>query len=214
MSSVINVQLVDDHAVVRDGFRRVLDDVADIEVVAESDSAEKCLLDYRKFHPDVVVLDIFMPGMGGMEAIRRLIAINDRAKIVVLSFYDSWVIPARAMKAGAKGYISKRSASSELINAIRRVAKGQSYIEPSIAQNMAEQAVFGNKEPVERLTPREFEIFQLLAKGEKVTGIAEKLHLSPKTVGTHRANIMKKLDAASLADLARLAAQYQLLERQ
>ena len=214
MKTGIKVQLVDDHEVVRAGFRRLLEDMADIAVVAESGSAEDCLLDYRRMHPQVVVLDIFMPGMGGMEAIRRLLAVDARAKILVLSFYESWVIPTRALKAGAKGYLSKRSAPDQLIDAVRRVAAGQSDIEPRIAQCMAEQSIFGDKEPIERLTPREFEVFQLLANGKRASDIADKLHLSLKTIGTHRTRIMKKLQASTLADLARLASQHGLLERQ
>ena len=163
---------------------------------------------------DLVITDVVMPGMGGMEAIRRLLAVDARARILVLSFYDSWVIPTRVLKAGAKGYLSKRSAPDQLIDAVRRLAAGQSYIEPRIAQSMAEQAVFGDKEPIERLTRREFEVFQLLASGERAPDIADKLHLSLKTVGTHRTRIMKKLEASTLADLARLAFQYGLLERQ
>ena len=211
MKQRIQVQLVDDHVVVRAGFRRLLEDMADIDVVAESDSAEDCLLDYRRTHPDVVVLDIFMPGMGGMDAIRRLLAIDSKVKILILSFYDAWVIPTRALKAGAKGYLSKRSAPDQLIDAVRRVAAGQSYIEPRIAQSMAEQSIFGDQEPIERLTSREFEVFQLLANGERVSEIADKLHLSLKTVGTHRTRIMKKLQASTLADLGRLASHYSLI---
>lgn len=213
MSSKIKVQLVDDHAVVRAGFRRLLEDMNDISVVAESATAEECLLGYRKHHPDVVVLDVFMPGMGGMEAIRRLIAIDEKAKIVVLSFYDSWIIPMRALKAGAKAYLSKRTAPDELIAAVRRVAAGHGYIEPAIAQKIAEQSVFGEQEPIERLTSREFEIFQLLVRGEKVADIAENLHLSPKTVGIHRTHIMHKLETSTLADLTRMASYYGLLEQ-
>ena len=110
--------------------------------------------------------------------------------------------------------LSKRSAPDQLIDAVRRLAAGESYIEPRIAQSMAEQAAFGDKEPIERLTRREFEVFQLLASGERAPDIADKLHLSLKTVGTHRTRIMKKLEASTLADLARLAFQYGLLERQ
>lgn len=207
------MQLVDDHMVVRAGFRRLLEDMDDIEVIAESGSAEECLLDYRKHHPDVVLLDIFMPGMGGMEAIRRLLEADENVKIVVLSFYDSWVVPVRVLKAGAKGYLSKRSAPDELINAVRKVAAGHNYIETAVAQKMAEQSVFGRQEPIERLTAREFEIFQLLAGGESVVSIAGKLDVSPKTVGIHRAHIMQKLEASSLADLTRMASHYGLLEQ-
>ncbi|HXH64387.1 MAG TPA: response regulator transcription factor [Mariprofundaceae bacterium] len=213
MAPKIKVQLVDDHAVVRAGFRRLLEDMADISVVAESATSEECLLDYRKHHPDVVVLDVFMPGMGGMEAIRRLLAIDEDAKVVVLSFYDSWIIPMRALKAGARGYLSKRTAPGELIAAVRKVAAGQSYIEPAIAQKIAEQSVFGGQEPIERLTSREFEVFQLLVQGERVADIAKKLHVSPKTVGIHRAHIMQKLETSSLASLTRMAGYYGLLEQ-
>lgn len=213
MATKIKVQLVDDHVVVRAGFRRLLEDMDDISVVAESDTAEACLVDYRKYHPDVVVLDVFMPGMGGIEAIRRLLAINAKAKIVVLSFQDSWIVAMRALKAGAKGYLSKRSAPDELIAAVHTVAAGQSHIEPAIAQKIAEQSVFGRQEPIERLTSREFEIFQLLVRGEKVSGIAAKLHLSPKTVGIHRSHIMHKLQTSNLADLTRVASHYGILEQ-
>lgn len=204
--------LVDDHAVVRMGFRLLLESTPDIRVVAEADTGEQALKRYPEARPDVVVMDLSMPGMGGMEAVRRLLAKDKDARILVLSAHDDTLHPKRVLEAGALGYLSKRSAPEELIQAVRQVVAGKVYLEPALAQQLAIQQVTGTRNPVEVLSPREFELFLLLAQGKTVTEIAEMLYLSPRTVGTHLYNIKQKLNASNAAELTLIALRAGLLE--
>ncbi|PZP57710.1 MAG: DNA-binding response regulator [Azospira oryzae] len=204
--------LVDDHAVVRMGFRLLLESTPDIKVVAEADTGEQALKGYQEARPDVVVMDLSMPGMGGIEAVKRLLAKDKQARILVLSAHDDTLHPRRVLEAGALGYLSKRSAPEELIQAVRHVAAGKVFLEPAIAQQLAIQQVTGTRNPVEVLSPREFELFLLLAQGKTVAEIAEMLYLSPRTVGTHLYNIKQKLNASNAAELALIAMRAGLLE--
>ncbi len=204
--------LVDDHAVVRMGFRLLLESTPDIRVVAEADTGEQALKRHPEARPDVVVMDLSMPGMGGMEAVRRLLAKDKDARILVLSAHDDTLHPKRVLEAGALGYLSKRSAPEELIQAVRQVAAGKVYLEPALAQQLAIQQVTGTRNPVEVLSPREFELFLLLAQGKTVAEIAEMLYLSPRTVGTHLYNIKQKLNASNAAELTLIALRAGLLE--
>ncbi len=207
----LSVMLVDDHAVVRMGFRLLLEGTPDIRVVAEAESGEAAVRRFAQARPDVVVLDISMPGMGGLEALNRILAREPGARILVLSAHEDLVHPRRVLTAGALGYLTKRSAAEELIQAIRRVAQGKVYIEPAIAQQLAMQQITGERNPIDVLSEREFEVFLLLAKGRSVAEIAELLFLSPHTVGTHMYHVKRKLDAANAAELALIAMQYGLL---
>jgi two-component system invasion response regulator UvrY len=211
-ASPLKVMLVDDHTVVRMGFRLLLESTPDIRVVAEADSGEQALKRYPEAKPDVVVMDLSMPGMGGMEAVRRLLAKDKEARILVLSAHDDTLHPKRVLEAGALGYLSKRSAPEELIQAVRHVAAGKVYLEPALAQQLAIQQVTGTRNPVEVLSPREFELFLLLAQGKSVAEIAEMLYLSPRTVGTHLYNIKQKLNASNAAELTLIAMRAGLLE--
>lgn len=210
--SPINVMLVDDHAVVRMGFKMLLEMDADIKVVAEAESGEHGIQRYMEFKPDVVVMDITMPGMGGLEAIERILAKDGAAKILVLSAHEDSVHPKRVLNAGAMGYLTKRSAAEELIKAIRTVASGKKYLEASVAQQMAIQQLSGNQNPVDVLSPREFEVFMALAKGKTTNEIAETLFLSPRTVGTHLYNIKQKLNANNSAEIALIAMRSGLID--
>ncbi|MBC7945151.1 MAG: response regulator transcription factor [Burkholderiales bacterium] len=210
--SAIRVMLVDDHAVVRMGFRLLLQSVSDVQVVAEAESGEAACNDYVKIKPDVMVMDLSMPGIGGLEAITRILARNREAKILVLSAHDDTMHPKRVLQAGALGYLSKRSAPEELIAAIRQVARGKIFLEPKMANQLAVQQLTGEKNPVDVLSPREFEVFMLLAKGKAVNEIAELLFLSPRTVGTHLYNIKQKLGAGNSAEIALIAMRAGLLE--
>jgi len=201
----INVMLVDDHAVVRMGFKMLLESAPDIRVVAEAESGEQAVKMYMKHHPDVVVMDITMPGIGGLEAIERIMAKDSAARILVLSAHEDSVHPKRVLKAGAMGYLTKRSAAEELIKAIRSVAGRKMYLEASIAQQMAIQQLSGESNPVDVLSAREFEVFMALAKGKTTNEIAETLCLSPRTVGTHLYNIKQKLNANNSAEIALIA---------
>ncbi len=210
--SQINVMLVDDHAVVRMGFKMLLESDADMKVVAEAESGEQSIQRYVEHKPDVVVMDITMPGIGGLEAIERILAKDSSAKILVLSAHEDSVHPKRVLNAGAMGYLTKRSAAEELIKAIRTVASGKKYLEASVAQQMAIQQLSGDQNPVDVLSPREFEVFMALAKGKTTNEIAETLFLSPRTVGTHLYNIKQKLNANNSAEIALIAMRSGLLD--
>lgn len=210
--SAINVMLVDDHAVVRMGFKMLLESDAEIKVVAEADSGEQAIQRYVEFKPQVVVMDITMPGMGGLEAIERILAKDSAAKILVLSAHEDSVHPKRVLNAGAMGYLTKRSAAEEMIKAIRTIATGKKYLEAGVAQQMAIQNLSGEQNPVDVLSPREFEVFMALAKGKTTNEIAETLFLSPRTVGTHLYNIKQKLNANNSAEIALIAMRSGLLD--
>ena len=212
MSLPINVMLVDDHAVVRMGFKMLLESDTDIKVVAEAESGETAVKMYMEHKPDVVVMDITMPGIGGLEATDRIIANDGSARILVLSAHEDSVHPKRVLNAGAMGYLTKRSAAEELIKAIRTVAGRKMDLEASIAQQMAIQQLNGEKNPVDVLSDREFEVFMALAKGETTNQIAETLSLSPRTVGTHLYNIKQKLNAGNSAEIALIAMRSGLID--
>ena len=210
--SQINVMLVDDHAVVRMGFKMLLETALDIKVIAEAENGETAIKAYMEHKPNVVVMDITMPGMGGLEAIERILAKDSSARILVLSAHEDSVHPKRVLNAGAMGYLTKRSAAEELIKAIHMVASGKKYIEASVAQQMAIQQLSGTQSPVDVLSEREFEVFMSLAKGKTTNEIAENLFLSPRTVGTHLYNIKQKLNANNSAEIALIAMRSGLLE--
>ncbi len=212
MSEPIKVMLVDDHAVVRMGFKMLLESASDIKIIAEAENGEQAIKQYVEHRPDVVVMDITMPGIGGLEAIERIMAKDNTARILVLSAHEDSVHPKRVLNAGAMGYLTKRSAAEELIKAIRTVAGRKMYLEASIAQQMAIQQLTGGKNPVDVLSDREFEVFMALAKGKTTNDIAETLCLSPRTVGTHLYNIKQKLNAKNSAEIALIAMRSGLLD--
>ena len=204
--------LVDDHAVVRMGFKLLLQACPDIEVVAEADSGEAACLAYDQAAPDVVVMDIAMNGIGGIEAIKRLQARDSRVRILALSAHEDISYPMRALQAGALGYLSKRCAPEALIDAIKMVEKGQRYVDPQIAQRIAVQAISGEKGPLERLSAREFEVFVQLAQGHSVAQISATLALSNSTIGTHLYNIKQKLGLINQAEMTLLAVRHGLID--
>jgi two-component system invasion response regulator UvrY len=204
--------LVDDHSVVRMGFKLLLEASDDIQVVAEADSGEAACQIVEAVAPDVVVMDIAMAGMGGVEAIKRLLAKNPRLRILALSAHEDTSHPKRALQAGALGYLSKRSAPEVLIDAIRAIAKGQRYLDAQIAQRIAVQDIHGDKGPIEKLSAREFEVFVQLARGQSVVQISETLKLSSSTVGTHLYNIKQKLELSNQAEMTLLAARHGLIQ--
>ena len=212
MSAPINVMLVDDHAVVRMGFRMLLETAADIKVIAEAENGEQAVKLYMEHQPDVVVMDITMPGIGGLEAIERIMAKDSAARILVLSAHEDSVHPKRVLNAGAMGYLTKRSAAEELIKAIRTVAGRKMYLEANIAHQMAIQQLSGQQNPVDVLSDREFEVFMALAKGKTTNDIADTLCLSPRTVGTHLYNIKQKLNASNSAEIALIAMRSGLID--
>ncbi len=205
--------LVDDHAVVRMGFRLLLQACDDIEVVAEAESGEQALQGGATAGADVVVMDLSMPGIGGLETLRRLRARDAKVRVLVLSAHEDTAHPQRALKCGAAGYLSKRSAADALIDAVRAVGAGQRYLDPAIAHKLAlAQVGGGDTSPVDALSEREFEVFVQLAKGRSVADIAASLKLSPRTVGTHLYSIKQKLNASNQAELALIAVRWGLIE--
>ena len=210
---MIRVLLVDDHAVVRTGFRLLLHAHADTTVVGEADSGESAVQRYDELTPDVVVMDLAMPGMGGLEALRRIRAHHPQARVLALSAHDDPQHARRALREGARGFLSKRSAPETLLEAITAVAAGQRYLDVSLAHRLALQEVDGaDKSGVESLSEREFEVFLRLAAGNGVQRIAEDLKLSASTVGTHLYNIKQKLGVSNQSELTLIAIRHGLLE--
>jgi len=212
MKKTISVMLVDDHAVVRFGFRMLLESTDDIKVVAEAESAEAAYQQIPTAKPDVIVMDISLGGTMGVEATRRIVARDKAAKVLGLSSHEDPSYVRYMLKAGALGYLSKRSAPDELMHAIRQVAEGRMYIEASLSQRMALEEFNGEKSPIEVLSEREFGVFIQLAKGLSVNQIAELLTISPRTVGTHLYNVKQKLGAANQAELTLIAVRHGLIE--
>jgi len=208
----IGVMLVDDHAVVRMGFRLLLEGSRDIVVLGEADSGEEAVRQFAELKPDVMVMDISMPGIGGLEAIERILAKEPATRILVLSAHEDAMHARRVLKAGAAGYLTKRSAAEELIRAIGLVHQGKTYLEPGIAQQMAMEQLSGERNPVDTLSEKEFKVFLALAKGQSVQDIADVMSLSPRTVGTHLYNIKQKLGASNSAELAIIAMRAGLIE--
>ena len=209
---MIRVLIADDHAVVRTGFRLLLEAAEDIAVVAEAQSGEEAIDRYQEANPDVVMIDISMPGIGGIEAIKKIRASDKNAKILVLSVHEDISHPKRVLQAGALGYLSKRQAPEVLIEAIRKINEGQMLIDPELAQRMAVADVSGESSPLETLSEREFEVFEKLAMGRGVNDIASQLNLSPSTVGTHLYNIKQKLGMSNQAEITLLAVRLGIIE--
>jgi two-component system, NarL family, invasion response regulator UvrY len=210
--SQIRILLVDDHAVVRMGFKMLIEAEDDITVIGEAESGEVAIKLFQELKPDIIVMDITMPGIGGLEAIDRIIAKDKNTKILVLSAHEDSVHPKRVLNAGAMGYLTKRSAAEELIKAIKSIHQGKRYLEPNIAQQMAITQLSGETNPVEILSDREFEVFIALAKGKSTNEIADTLCLSPRTVGTHLYNIKQKLNANNSAEIALIAIRCGLID--
>ncbi len=212
MKKNINVMLVDDHAVVRFGFRMLLEATEDIRVVAEAESAEAAYQQIPAAKPDVIVMDISLGGTMGVEATRRIVARDKMARVLGLSSHEDPSYVRYMLKAGALGYLSKRSAPDELIHAIRQVDQGRMYIDSHLSQRMALEEFNGEKSPIEVLSEREFGVFIQLAKGSSVNQIADMLNISPRTVGTHLYNVKQKLGVANQAELALIAVRHGLIE--
>lgn len=206
----IRVLLVDDHALVREGIRSLLQLYKDIEVVGEAGDGREAIQKTRELEPDIVVMDISMPSMGGVEATRQILKEKPAAKIVVLSRYDNLSYARSLLEAGALGYVPKKAVSTELAAAIRAVYNGDVFLHPSIAKGVAKDYVQlirseRKTEPYERLTDREKEILKLLAEGYSSHQIAERLYLTAKTVLNYRKNIMEKLGVENPAQLIKYA---------
>lgn len=207
MTGPTRVLLVDDHAIVREGYRRLLEGEPSIVVVGEASDASQACQSVRALSPDVVIMDIALPGTSGIEATRRMLKEQPQLRILMFSMYDDAIYATRALEAGALGYLSKASAPEVLVQAIYTVSRGQCYVSPDVAVNVARSAAQPGKSEIDALSPREFEVLRLLVQGETVKSIGERLGLSEKTVANHQSAIREKLGARNSAQLARLAAQ-------
>jgi len=207
---MIYIQIVDDHAVVREGLKGVLQCDPNLCISVESASGEEAYADYFQHRPDVMMLDIAMPGESGLTMLGRLMKRDPDARVLILSMYDDELIAIRAMETGARGFVTKGASPELITRAVSAVADGKIFIENRMARKMALYRASRGR-GVNSLTRREFEIFQMLADGKSVKGIAEDLNLSPKTVGTHRTHIMAKLGCRNVAELARLAIRNRII---
>jgi two-component system, NarL family, invasion response regulator UvrY len=209
---MIRVLLVDDHAVVRTGFRLLLEASREILVVAEAESGEEACRRFPELRPDVVVIDIAMPGMGGLEALKRICAHEPGARVLALSAHDDPMHARHALHEGALGFLSKRSAPEALIDAISQVAAGRPYVDAHIARELALAGLRNGATPLDRLTEREFDVFLRLARGETVQRIAKDLNLSASTVGTHLYRVKQKLEVENQSELTLIAIRSRLIE--
>lgn len=207
----IRILLADDHEVVRAGLRRMLESEPGFEIVAEADSGEEAYRKLAALRVDVAVIDLSMPGMGGIEAIRRMRARRPEVKILVFSIHESAGFAQRALSAGAEGYLTKASPASAMIEAVRAVAEGRHWLAREVAQNLALQSLGQQGNPMSELTAREFEVLRLFALGRQAEEIAAALHLSAKTVANHLSLIKQKLGVRSSAELMRRALDWGLV---
>jgi len=208
----IKVMLVDDHAVVRAGLRRLIENQTDLEVSLEAENGEQA---YQLFNPnqvDVMVMDLSMPGMGGLESARRILGRYPSAKMIIFSMHDNATFAAQVLKAGVKGYVTKTGADSDLLKAIQEVAKGKSYLSPEVAQKIALESMVGEDNPLNILSAREFEVFRLLAGGVSTEVVGERLKISHKTVANYHTMIKQKLGVNNPIEMVRLAIRYGVIE--
>ena len=212
---MIGVLLVDDHKLIRTGIKLMLDKTADIRVLGEASSGEEAVERARALKPQVILMDVSMPGIGGLEATRKLAMSLPDAKVIVLSAQTAEPFPMRLMEAGASGYLTKDTAEDEIVTAIRRVHAGERYIAAEIARQLALQAVNRSAgSPFDQLSQREMQVMIMATKGHSVQEISDKLHLSPKTVSTYRSRLFEKLGVANDVELTRLALRYGVIEEQ
>ncbi len=204
---MIRVLVADDHKIVRDGLKRILAASADIQVAGEAASGDEALALVKQNDYDVAMLDMSMPGLAGIDLIKRIRLEKPKLRLLVLSMHAEHQYAARALKAGASGYLTKDSAAEQLVGALRKIAAGGVHISEAAAASL----VAGGRQPHEALSDREFEVLRFLVEGLGPTEIAERLHLSVKTVSTHKTRILEKLGVGSTAELVRYAIENKLL---
>lgn len=209
----IRVLLVDDHALVRTGIRHILDEAPGIEVLAEASSGEEAVDLARSEKPDVILMDVNMPGIGGLEATRKIAAAAPDVKVIVVSVHSTDPYPSRLLEAGAQGYLTKDCSGEEIVTAVKRVHQGERYLAADIARKLADSLLSGNKgTPLDQLSQRELQVMLMIIQGHSVQVISDKLFLSPKTVSTYRHRLFQKLDVENDVGLARFAIRHGLLE--
>lgn len=209
---MINVLLVDDHELVRTGIRKILDEVKGLKVIGEASTGEEAVQFCRKTQPDVVLMDMNMPGIGGLEATKKIIRYAPDVKVIVLTVYTEDPIPTKVMQIGAAGYLTKSAGPDEMVNAIRAVNSGQRYITPQVAQQMAlSQFKSADENPFGLLSERELQIMLMITRGEKVPNISEQLALSSKTINSYRYRMFEKLNVSNDVELTHLAIRFGML---
>jgi len=208
----IRVYLIDDHALVRAGMKMILAGEMDIEVVGDADNGEDALRQIRSLKPDVVLCDLHLPGLSGLEITERITRGDLETKVIIVSVLEDGPLPKRLLEAGACGYIGKAGDAVELLRAVREVVRGKRYLGTNVAQNMALSNVSGSASPFDELSPRELEVAMLLIQGLRQEDIAKRLSLSAKTVNTHKTRLFQKVGIQDNIALARLAAQYGMLD--
>ena len=207
----LRIVLADDHAVVRLGFRLLLEGVG-AEVVAEAERGEGAIRLYAEHSPDLLVMDVSMPGIGGLAALERLLGVAPKARVLMLSAHEDAIVPVRAMRIGARGYLCKRASPEEFLRAVGEVARDRRYLDPALAQVVALAQLSGSASPVESLTAKELAVFMKLAIGRSVGEVAEDFCLSASTVGTHLYHIKQKLQVNNAAELTLVALRNGLIE--
>jgi DNA-binding NarL/FixJ family response regulator len=209
---MIRIVIADDHTIMREGLKRILEGAEDIEVVGEAVDGFEALAHVRKGGFDLLMLDLSMPGRSGVDLIRQIKDEMPKLPILVLTMHEEEQYAVRAIRAGARGYLTKESAGMQLVSAIKKVASGRPYISLEVAEQLAMDAMPSNEDlPHKQLSDREFEVFGLLAGGKSITEIAELLHLSVKTVSTHKTRILHKMGISTLSDLVQYAVAHRLL---
>jgi DNA-binding NarL/FixJ family response regulator len=209
----VTVLLVDDHAVVREGYRRLLERHGDIVVIGEAADAAEAHTLFRQFAPQIVVMDITLPGISGIEVMRRMLEHEPAARVLIFSMHDDVIFAKRALQAGAYGYVTKSSAPNVLVAAVHTVASGKKYLSPAVAQDLALLAVSMDKAASNDLSAREFEVLRLLLQGHSISDIAQSLGINPKTVSNHQTAIKQKLGADTAIQLLRIASRLGLESR-
>ncbi|MTI63439.1 response regulator transcription factor [Methylophaga sp.] len=208
MNQLIRVMLTDDHAVVRSGLGRLLEQNEGIRIVGEAESGEQAYQTFPEINPDVLVMDMSMPGMGGLEAMRRILNRWPQARVIMFSMHENATFAIQSMTSGALGYVAKSGHAEDLVKAVREVAQGRSFLSSDMAQKVALQSLTGGDNPAQKLTSREFEVFRLLAEGKLVEDIALSLNIGHKTVANYQTSLKQKLGINSPVDLVRLALKY------
>ncbi len=210
---MIRIVIADDHTIVREGLKQVLSAASDLAVVGEAQNGQEVMQRVRELEFDVLLLDMSMPGKSGIELIKQVRAEKPKLRVLVLSMHQEQQYAVRAIKAGASGYLTKESASAQLVSAIRKVAGGGAFITEAVAEQLALGAMpQADGPPHSALSDREFQVFRLLVSGKAVSNIADELNLSVKTVSTHKARIMQKMNMSNPTELIRYALQHRLID--
>ena len=210
---MITVLLTDDHTLVRTGIRRLLEDSKQVKIVGEANCGEDSLALAHNLKPDIILMDVNMPGIGGVEACRRILEKDPKQKIIALTIYTEKTFPKRMLEIGAKGYLTKECGVAEMIEAIKIVNAGGAYIAPSIAQQLALSLLPGNElNPIDKLSRREFQVMLMISHGLSNLEMSEKLCLSPKTISTYRLRLLEKLGAHNEVDLLKIAVEQGMVE--